>query len=157
MSQRISRHRLQVASELDRFLGEEALPGTGLEVDAFWAGVDALIHELAPRNRELLAERERLQGELDTWHREHPGPVRDLAGYRTFLKKIDYLVDAPHRVEATTAMLTSRVPTMAASRIPNPRSRALAMDSSTTIESSTTRPVASARPPSDITLRLRPN
>ena len=59
-------------------------------------------------------------------------------------------------VEATTAMLTSRVPAMAASRMPRPRSRALAIDSSTTIESSTTRPVASARPPSDITLRLRP-
>ena len=60
-------------------------------------------------------------------------------------------------VEATTAMLTSRVPAMAASRMPSPRSRALAMLSSTTIESSTTRPVASARPPSDITLRLRPS
>ena len=60
-------------------------------------------------------------------------------------------------VEATTAMPTSRVPLIAASRMPSPRSRALAMLSSTTIESSTTRPVASARPPSDITLRLRPS
>ncbi len=58
-------------------------------------------------------------------------------------------------VDATTAMLTSRVPVIAACRMPRPRSRALAMLSSTTIESSTTRPVASARPPSDITLRLR--
>ena len=61
------------------------------------------------------------------------------------------------KVDATTAMLTSRVPVMAASRMPSPRSRAFAIDSSTTIESSTTRPVASARPPSDITLRLRPS
>ena len=61
------------------------------------------------------------------------------------------------RVEATTAMNTSRVPLIAASRMPMPRSRALAIDSSTTIESSTTRPVASARPPSDITFRLRPS
>ena len=60
-------------------------------------------------------------------------------------------------VDATTAMLTSRVPSMAASSTPSPRSRALAMLSSTTIESSTTRPVANARPPSDITLRLSPN
>ncbi|KAG1535769.1 hypothetical protein G6F50_015225 [Rhizopus delemar] len=60
-------------------------------------------------------------------------------------------------VEATTAMLTSRVPAMAACRMPRPRSRALAMLSSTTIESSTTRPVASARPPSDITFKLRPS
>ncbi|MCW0450703.1 hypothetical protein NB706_003537 [Xanthomonas sacchari] len=61
------------------------------------------------------------------------------------------------RVEATTAMPTSRVPTIAASSTLRPRSRALAMLSSTTIESSTTRPVANARPPSDITLRLRPS
>src|SRR5690606_7722515 len=61
------------------------------------------------------------------------------------------------RVEATTAMNTSRVPVIAASSTPRPRSRALAMDSSTTIESSTTRPVASARPPSDMTFRLRPS
>ena len=60
-------------------------------------------------------------------------------------------------VEATTAMLTSRVPAMAASMMPRPRSRALAMLSSTTIESSTTRPVARARPPSDITFKLRPS
>ncbi len=61
------------------------------------------------------------------------------------------------RVEATTAMLTSRVPAMAASRMLRPRSRALAMLSSTTIESSTTSPVASARPPSDITFKLSPS
>ena len=61
------------------------------------------------------------------------------------------------RVDATTAMPTSRVPAMAASMMPSPRSRALAMLSSTTIESSTTRPVASASPPSDITLRLSPS
>ena len=60
-------------------------------------------------------------------------------------------------VEATTAMLTSRVPAMAACNMPSPRSLALAMLSSTTIESSTTMPVARARPARDITLRLRPS
>ena len=60
-------------------------------------------------------------------------------------------------VDATTAMLTSRVPTIADSNTPSPRSRALAMLSRITIESSTTRPVANASPPSDITLRLSPN
>ncbi|SHF28601.1 malate synthase [Modicisalibacter ilicicola DSM 19980] len=124
MSQRISRHRLQVASELDRFLNEEALPGTGLDADAFWAGVDALIHELAPRNRELLAERERLQSELDTWHREHPGPVRDLAAYRDFLKKIGYLVNAPHRVEASTANVDDEVTVQAGPQLVVPVSNA---------------------------------
>ena len=31
--------------------------GTGLARDTFWAGFDALVHELAPQNRALLASR----------------------------------------------------------------------------------------------------
>jgi len=103
MSQRITRHRLQVAAELDRFINEQALPGTGVDPDAFWAGVDALFHDLTPRNRELLAERDRLQEQLDAWHREHPGPISDMAAYRQFLEEIGYLVKAPAKVSVTTA------------------------------------------------------
>nr|WP_298376657.1 malate synthase G [uncultured Halomonas sp.] len=124
MSDRISRHRLQVAPELDRFISDEALPGTGVDADAFWTGVDALIHDLAPRNRELLEERERLQQELDTWHRENPGPVRDLAAYRAFLKKIGYLVDAPAKVEASTANVDDEITIQAGPQLVVPVSNA---------------------------------
>ncbi|TDR51882.1 malate synthase [Halomonas ventosae] len=103
MTQRITRHRLQVAAELDRFINEQALPGTGVDPEAFWAGVDALFHDLTPQNRELLAERDRLQEQLDAWHREHPGPIRDMAAYRAFLEEIGYLVEAPASVSVTTA------------------------------------------------------
>ncbi|MDW7747034.1 malate synthase G [Halomonas sp.] len=102
MTQRITRHRLQVAAELDRFINEQALPGTGVDPEAFWAGVDALFHDLTPQNRELLAERDRLQEKLDAWHREHPGPIRDMAAYRAFLEEIGYLVEAPKTVQVTT-------------------------------------------------------
>ncbi|MDT8893477.1 malate synthase G [Halomonas sp. I1] len=102
MTQRITRHRLQVAAELDRFINEQALPGTGVDPEAFWSGVDALFHDLTPKNRELLAERDRLQAELDTWHRDHAGPVRDMAAYRAFLEEIGYLVEAPANVDVTT-------------------------------------------------------
>lgn len=57
---------------------------------------------LAPKNRALLAERDRLQTELDTWHRANPGPVRDLRAYRAFLEGIGYIVPAPASVKATT-------------------------------------------------------
>ena len=124
MTQRISRHRLQVAAELDRFLTEEALPGTGVDVDAFWAGLDALIHDLAPTNRELLAERDRLQGELDAWHKAHPGPVRDLAGYREFLKQIGYLVEAPAKVETTTRNVDPEIAVQAGPQLVVPVSNA---------------------------------
>ncbi|MBB3141371.1 malate synthase G [Halomonas organivorans] len=102
MTQRITRHRLQVAAELDRFINEQALPGSGIDPEAFWAGVDALFHDLTPKNRELLAERDRLQAELDGWHRENSGPVRDMAAYRGFLERIGYLQPVPAEVAVTT-------------------------------------------------------
>lgn len=49
MSERITRHRLQVAADLDRFINEQALPGTGVDENAFWAGVDALFYDLTPK------------------------------------------------------------------------------------------------------------
>ncbi|MFM0205216.1 malate synthase G [Paraburkholderia fungorum] len=102
MTQMNTRGGLQVAANLDQFVETEALPGTGLDSAAFWSGFDALVHELAPKNRALLAERDRLQTELDTWHRANPGPVRDLRAYRAFLEGIGYIVPAPASVKATT-------------------------------------------------------
>jgi len=103
MTDRITLGRLQVATELQRFIDEEVLPGTGLDTAAFWSGVDTLVHELAPRNRELLAERDRLQVELDNWHGAHPGPVTDLPAYQAFLEGIGYLQPVPAQVQASTA------------------------------------------------------
>ncbi|MFO1249925.1 MAG: malate synthase G [Inhella sp.] len=103
MTHPIAIHRLQVAAPLKRFIDEEVLPGTGLSSDQYWAGFDAIAHELAPKNAALLAERERLQAELDAWHRAHPGPIRDMATYQAFLKRIGYLVEPPASVQAETA------------------------------------------------------
>ena len=109
MTQRITRQRLQVADVLQRFIEEEALPGTGVQAEAFWKGFDALVHELAPKNRALLAERDRLQTELDSWHRAHPGPIQDMSAYRAFLESIGYLLPAPASVQATTANVDSEI------------------------------------------------
>lgn len=103
MTDRTTLGRLQVATELQRFIDEEVLPGTGLDTAAFWSGVDQLVHELAPRNRELLAERDRLQVELDNWHSAHPGPVTDLPAYQRFLEGIGYLQPVPGQVQASTS------------------------------------------------------
>ncbi|WP_176058198.1 malate synthase G [Paraburkholderia sp. BCC1876] len=102
MTQMNPRGGLQVAANLDQFVETEALPGTGIDSAAFWSGFDALVHELAPKNRALLAERDRLQTELDGWHRANPGPVRDLRAYRAFLEGIGYIVPMPASVKATT-------------------------------------------------------
>jgi len=100
---RTASHRLQVATELYRFIEDHVLPGTGVASSAFWKGFDGIVADLAPKNIALLAERDRLQAELDAWHKANPGPIADMAAYRDFLEKIGYLVPQPKKVGITTA------------------------------------------------------
>ena len=102
MTARTICNRLQVATVLYRFIEDHVLPGTGVNSASFWKGFDEIVHDLAPKNAALLAERDRLQTEMDAWHRAHPGPIRDMAGYREFLTSIGYLVPQPAGVKATT-------------------------------------------------------
>src|SRR3954447_17568819 len=94
MDQRVQIGGLSVAASLHRFVEEEALPGSGVEPQAFWEGLDAIVHDLAPRNRELLSRREELQSRIDEWHREHPGKP-EAGAYTDFLRELGYLLDEP--------------------------------------------------------------
>ncbi len=103
MTQRTQAHRLQVATNLYRFIEDKVLPGTGIASADFWKGFDQLAHELGPKNAALLAERDRLQLELDAWHKANPGPIKNMKAYRAFLEKIGYLVPVPATVASDTA------------------------------------------------------
>ena len=103
MTQRKDIQGLQIDPALHQFIEQQALPGTGVDAAAFWAGFSELVHDLAPKNRALLAERDRLQVELDQWHRANPGPIRDMAAYREFLTSIGYLKPVPADFRITTA------------------------------------------------------
>jgi malate synthase len=103
MTERANIYGLQVATELHRFIEDKVLPGTGVDSARFWKGFDAIVKDLAPKNIALLAERDRLQKELDLWHKTNPGPIREMAAYRGFLEQIGYLVPSPADVQATTA------------------------------------------------------
>ena len=102
MTERITIHGLQVATELKDFVDGEVLPGTGIDPDPFWEGFAAIVRDLAPKNAVLLAERDRLQAELDAWHKANLGPIHDMAKYRAFLQEIGYLVPVPTKVKVTT-------------------------------------------------------
>ncbi|WP_088285821.1 malate synthase G [Ideonella sp. A 288] len=102
MTERTTCHRLEVATELYRFIEDRVLPGTGVPSEAFWLGFDAIVHDLAPKNAALLAERDRLQSELDAWHKKHPGPIKNMRKYRKFLTEIGYLVPVPAKLKITT-------------------------------------------------------
>ena len=104
-SARTTCHRLQVATQLHQFIERKVLPGTGVKSEQFWLGFDAIVADLAPKNIALLAERDRLQTELDAWHKAHPGPIgspTEMKVYQKFLGSIGYLVPAPKKVKATT-------------------------------------------------------
>lgn len=99
---RIAEHGLQVAPELHGFIQREVLPAVGLKPAVFWQGFARLVHDLAPRNAALLAERERLQSALDQWHARHPGPIKKPKAYRDYLESIGYLKPYPAKVRAST-------------------------------------------------------
>ena len=111
MTDRVDIHGLQVARELYDFVNNEALPGTGVDADAFWSGAASVINDLAPRNRELLAIRDDLQAKIDQWHLDHPasGGSVDFAAYQQFLSDIGYLVPVPDDFQITTGGVDTEI------------------------------------------------
>jgi malate synthase len=109
MTERIQCDQLRVDASLHQFIETEALPGTNLDSAAFWKGFSALANELAPKNRALLAERDRLQSEIDNWHRANPGPIQDMPAYRAFLESIGYLLPPPAPFAVSTANVDSEI------------------------------------------------
>lgn len=124
MDNLIDHHGLRVAQALSRFIEDEAMPGTELDAAAFWQGFSTLVHELAPKNRALIAERERLQTALDEWHRAHPGPIRDIAAYRAFLEQIGYLAPLPQRFQIGTTDVDQEISEQAGPQLVVPLSNA---------------------------------
>jgi len=96
---------LKVAKELLDFANNEVLPLIGLDKDAFWSAVEAIVYDLGPLNASLLHKREELQKKVDEWCRAHPGPVKDKEAYRQFLQEIGYLVpEGPDFQVSTTSV-----------------------------------------------------
>lgn len=108
----IERNDLKIASELYRFVEEEALPGLDITSDFFWEGLSQLIHEMAPKNRMLLAIREQMQEKINSWHQQYSWHQHREA-YELFLKEIGYLEPAGERFEITTINVDDEVAIMA--------------------------------------------
>jgi malate synthase len=113
MTARTACHGLQVDTILYRFIEDRVLPGTGIDSDSWWGGFAQIVHDLSPKNALLLAERDRLQSELDAWHIAHPGSVKDIPAYRKFLESIGYLLPVPKSVKVTTDHVDAELSTTA--------------------------------------------
>ena len=101
MTEHVQVGGLQAAKVLFDFVNNEAIPGTGITADQFWAGADKVIHDLAPKNKALLAKRDDFQARIDTWHQTHAGQAHDPVAYKAFLQDIGYLLPEAADIQAS--------------------------------------------------------
>jgi malate synthase len=113
MTDRVSVGNLRVARVLYDFINTEALPGTDIDPDSFWAGVDKVVTDLQPQNQDLLARRDQLQAQIDKWHRHHVIEPIDPETYRQFLTEIGYLLPEPADFTITTSGVDAEITTTA--------------------------------------------
>ncbi|ETK23441.1 malate synthase G [Pseudomonas sp. FH1] len=113
MTEHVQVGGLQVAKVLFDFVNNEAIPGTGITADQFWAGADKVIHDLAPKNKALLAKRDDFQARIDTWHQTHAGQAHDPVAYKAFLQDIGYLLPEAVDFQATTQNVDDEIARMA--------------------------------------------
>ena len=86
-------NNLSISEKLLNFVNDELLKDTKISPQKFWSGFDKMVHELAPRNKELIETRKNLQKKIDTWHIKNKGNPIEIEEYKKFLKEIDYLKD----------------------------------------------------------------
>lgn len=109
---RIETYGLKIDADLHRFLVEEAMPGTGVDAEHFFAELSALVHDLTPKNRALLAKRDDLQAKLDAWYKQNGAPS-DMETYQAFLRDIGYLLPEGGEFSVSTANVDPEIATIA--------------------------------------------
>ena len=113
MTDRVSVGNLRIARVLYHFVNKEALPGTNIDPDSFWAGVDKVVTDLTPQNQDLLNRRDELQAQIDKWHRQRVIAPLDVDAYRQFLTEIGYLQPEPDDFTITTSGVDDEIRTTA--------------------------------------------
>lgn len=109
MTDRIKKGGLEIAAELHDLVANEIAPGTGVEPDHFWTQLETILADLAPRNKALLAKRDKIQKTIDAWHLERKGAKIDLNEYKDFLKEIDYLLPEGEDFKVGTANVDEEI------------------------------------------------
>ena len=109
----IDRSGLQVAASLAAFIEQRALPGAGVEPNAFWVGFADILARFAPENAALLRRRDTLQAQIDNWHELRRGQPHDAAAYEAYLREIGYLVPEPEPFTIGSINVDAEVATLA--------------------------------------------
>ncbi len=121
---RVQMNGLQVATVLHDFIEKEALNGTGISAEAFWTGLAGLVQTFAPRDRELLAIRDKIQAQIDDFHRARAGKPFDIAEYERFLRDIGYVLPEPEDFAVSTQNVDDEIARIAGPQLVVPVSNA---------------------------------
>ena len=113
MRERLTINDLTIDRELHDFVVGEALPGTGVEASTFWSGFSNIVHDLAPKNRALLAKRDSLQSQIDDWYKAKCSTGYIMAEYREFLSSIGYLLPEGPKFAVSTSNVDPEIAVVA--------------------------------------------
>ena len=113
MTDRVQQGSLQIDPVLHDLLENDIAPGTGIEPARFWQALEAIVTDLGPRNRELLAIRDDMQAKIDAWHRDNPGAGYDRAAYKSFLQEIGYLLPEGEDFTISTEKVDEEIASLA--------------------------------------------
>lgn len=113
MTNYIKTNDMQVSEDLYNFINEQAIPGTGIDKESFWANFARIVSDLTPRNHELLKRRDELQAQIDAWHIEHKDQPHDAAAYKQFLQEIGYLLPEADDFSVTTENVDPEITSIA--------------------------------------------
>ncbi|MDC2987823.1 malate synthase G [Candidatus Pelagibacter sp.] len=106
-------NNLKVSEELLLFVNNELFNGTDISPEKFWKDFDKAVHELAPKNKELIDFRETLQKKIDKWHIDNKGKNIQIKEYKNFLKEIGYLKDEGPDFKIETRDVDKEIATIA--------------------------------------------
>src|SRR5690606_20935304 len=113
MTDRITKGSLEIAPVLHDLVVNEIIPGTGVDPAHFWAELENILADLAPKNKALLAKRDEIQTRIDAWHQARKGQTIDMAEYKTFLTEIGYLLPEGDDFQVTTENVDPEIATVA--------------------------------------------
>lgn len=113
MGQRVRIGSLEISSPLHDCVAKEIAPGTGLAPEEFWRNLEVALRDLQPRNKELLAVRDRMQEAIDRWHVENRGKPHDAAAYKQYLIGLGYLRPAGEDFSITVENVDPEIATIA--------------------------------------------
>ena len=109
---RVDKNGLAIETVLHDFLVKEVLQGLAVDADKFFADFSAIVHDLAPKNRALLAKRDDLQVKIDEWYRRHGAPA-DMDDYQSFLREIGYLLPEGSDFQVSTQNVDPEIASIA--------------------------------------------